>query len=131
MPFAPRQHRASGESAKKKNDHRRHSASDRGYDNRWAKYWPEELSRQVTEEANPWCRYCDKNEAQMLDHAIPPTRKYSVGSEAYMEAFWDERMFVPACRRCNSLKQDKLPHELDEPIKSRLIRVLKARGIQC
>lgn len=87
----------------------------------------------VVETSDPWCVYCGRNEATMLDHVTPPTRKGPVGSAEYQKWFNADINLVPACRDCNTRKGDKLPDELkrDEPeMWKRLAVVMLGRGVR-
>lgn len=86
----------------------------------------------IGDEADPWCRYCRRSEAKMLDHAIPPTRKHRPGTAEYELMFWDSKYWIPACESCNSEKQDMLPNELlrkKPEMHRRLVAVLAKRGV--
>ena len=130
MPQAPKTHRNPGHAdSRRQADQRRLSASERGYNWRWTKYLKTRLAVLVADSADPLCRYCGKRDAETLDHVLPPTRFNAVGSAGYQAMFNDERLFVPCCLRCNSDKQDKLPHELTGRMQERVRAILQERGI--
>jgi 5-methylcytosine-specific restriction enzyme A len=132
MPNAPKPNQARPKQVNRQYEQRRGSAASRGYDGQWNKYKAAILADMVTESANPYCRYCESNDATQLDHVIPPSRLFAVGSVQYQEAFWDVQNLVPCCGRCNSEKRDKMPEELrlQRPeMWARLIEVLRERGM--
>lgn len=133
MPTAPKQHRPPHHGqAKREYEQRRHSASERGYDSWWNKY-KEPALREINvreHEALAKCRYCMRVDSVMLDHAIPPTRIFAVGTPAFYRLFREPLLHVPACARCNTLKEDKLPHELPQQMRERLEAVLMSRGVR-
>jgi len=131
MPMAPKP-RARAVAAKQEYEQRRFTAAQRGYGSSWNKAKGPALRQMVVDEADPWCRYCRRNEAKMLDHAIPPTRKHMPGTPEYERLFWESKYWIPACSECNSEKQDMLPAELEKKkpeMHKKLIAVLVARGV--
>lgn len=128
MPNAPKQHSTSGKTARQEYNLRRGTAHSRGYGVEWARRRKRLIAEAVVE--NWRCRYCLQEEVQTMDHALPPTRLGPVGSAEYDKWFDDDNNLVGCCLKCNSLKQDKMPHELPEPMKSRLIAILRERGVK-
>ncbi len=134
MPNAPKPHRPKPKASTREYDQRRGTASSRGYGTQWNKYKGLILADMIADSANPYCRYCESNEATLLDHAIPPTRLFAVGSDEYRELFEDVRYLVPCCFSCNGIKRDKMPDELkmERPeMWARLAAVLAERGVAC
>lgn len=133
MPQAPRQHQPSNRNhSRREYDQRRGSAHERGYDAWWHKTSEQSLRQQIADEADPWCRYCGKRPATMIDHGIPPTRKFAAGTVEYLNLFRDQRYWIPCCGgsgSCNTLKGDKLPHELPQWMRDKLEAILRARGL--
>lgn len=130
MPQAPKPHRTKPVDSDRQYDMRRGTAAERGYDSWWVKASRQALLAMIADDANPYCRYCEREDATLIDHSIPPTSIAAVGSELYFNAFRDERYWVPCCSRCNSLKRDKMPNELPEWMAEKLKKLLKTRGIE-
>lgn len=81
---------------RRKDGHRRGSAYQRGYNERWRKYSKWYLNQ-------PEHTFCALHlegctlYAQCVDHVIPP-------KDANDPLFWDTRNHQPACIHCNSVK---------------------------
>lgn len=129
MPQAPKSHRAH---AGKPRDTRRYGAAERGYDGQWTKDKTAALKQMVAESGDPFCRYCRREVAKTLDHAVPPSRVGPVGSARYWEQFSDRLYWIPSCMRCNSDKGDRTVSELkrERPVMyARLVAVMRERGV--
>jgi len=129
MPQAPKSHR---QHAGKPRDTRRYGAAERGYDGQWTKDKTAVLKQMVAESCDPFCRYCRREVAKTLDHAVPPSRVGPVGSTRYWEQFNDRLYWVPCCMRCNSDKGDRTVSELkrERPVMyERLVEVMRERGV--
>lgn len=126
MPTAPKQHSATGKTARQEYNLRRGTAHSRGYGRDWVKRRKRLIAEAVLE--NWRCRYC-LQEVETLDHGIPPSRFGGPGSAAYQRWFDDDANLIGACLACNTLKSNKLPNELPEPMKSRLLAILRDRGV--
>lgn len=129
MPKAIPTRRPHGDQARRESDRRRLTAQARGYGPRWARARQAALTRMVIENVDFRCTYCRRDVAVSLDHAVPPTRLHPVGSAEYHDLFWDERLWVPTCLSCNNMKGDRLPRELPEWMRERLLAVLAQRWI--
>lgn len=131
MPNSPKARQQNTTTPKQQAEQQRYSAQQRGYSKQWGRVKKFALAQQVADTADPWCRYCRKQEATTLDHILPPTRYHPVGSVAYEAMFWSERLWVPSCLPCNSLKQNKKPGELRGMLKDMVQLLLRDRGIEC
>jgi 5-methylcytosine-specific restriction protein A len=83
----------------KRYDQRRGSASERGYDSRWAKaskWFLKQPGNQICKLHLPGCKIV----AECVDHIEPPD-----GPDD--PKFWDPDNWQPACIRCNSVKGNK------------------------
>lgn len=132
MPQAPKHHRPAGQQQRPR-DNRQHGAAERGYDWQWTKAKKLTMREMLVEDVDPFCRYCRKVLATMLDHAIPPARVGSVGSVAYNRQFKDKRYLIPACVGCNTRKGQLLPGELKSrypEMYERMVAVLAKRGVK-
>lgn len=72
---------------------KRPSASQRGYDSKWAKARADFLHK------HPWCVMCDAA-AHVVDHRIP--------HRGNMHLFWDKSNWQPLCVRCHSSIKQRL-----------------------
>lgn len=129
MPQAPRQRpHPNRQSARQAYDASRGTAHERGYGVDWQR--ESRAFRKQQAARGIWkCVYCDFAEHDRVDHGIPPRRLFRTGTPEYVQLFNDQRFWIPCCMNCNTDKGEKLPHELSEPMKSRLLAVFKSRGI--
>ncbi len=133
MPTRPKTHKPHGDKPQQAYERQRGSACKRGYGRGWARDKDWFLQTEIANSSDPYCRYCGRNDATMVDHAIPPMRFHVIGTPEYMRMFNDSSLYVISCGSCNSKKGECTPAELakKEPeMYRKLVAILAERGIR-
>lgn len=113
MPSAPKRHEpVQAKRTEAAYERWRGTRTTRGYSAEWARSSLRHLRTMISLEADPYCRYCKRNLATMIDHLMPPSRHAEPGTPEYVTRFNDRRNWIPCCLSCNNRKGDKLPSEL-------------------
>lgn len=137
MPTAPRRTQHTPQRPRNRQHPRgrqQHTRQQKGHGSDWERFRDALFRQAIAESGDPWCRLCRKNLAgtprggALLDHLIPPARKFPIGSAEYMFLHRDPENLVPVCKRCNDIKGNRLPHELRGWMRDRVEELITEKG---